>query len=90
MGPPVRTKMKTTTPFVPRGDRPAAELVGEFERLQSELVQFAREADRLPVHKIRIASPFNTRFRYNLFSALSILARHQHRHLWQAEQNLST
>jgi len=24
--------------------------------------------------------------RYNVFAALSIMARHQHRHLWQAEQ----
>ena len=88
MGPPVRTKMKTAAPFVPRGDRPAAELAGEFERLQSELVQLAREADALPVHKIKIASPFNTRLRYNLFAALSILARHQHRHLWQAEESV--
>jgi hypothetical protein len=88
MGPPVRTKFRTAAPFVPRGDRPVAELVGEFERLQREVVQLAREADALPVDKVKIASPFNTRLRYNLFAALSILARHQHRHLWQAEQTL--
>ena len=28
----------------------------------------------------------DARARYNVFAALSIMARHQHRHLWQAEQ----
>ena len=60
----------------------------EFERLQTEQLALAREADGLPIHRVKIASPFNTRFYYNLFSALSILPRHQHRHLWQAEQVL--
>ena len=30
--------------------------------------------------------PVDARARYNVFAALSIMARHQHRHLWQAEQ----
>ena len=46
------------------------------------------EADGLPIDRVKIASPFNTRLRYNVFSAFSILPRHQHRHLWQAEQHL--
>lgn len=85
-GPPVRMKVKTTAPFVPRGDRPPAELVDEFERLQREQVALTREADGLPIDRVRITSPFNTRVRYNVFAALTILPRHQHRHLWQAEQ----
>jgi hypothetical protein len=88
MGPPVKRKFKTTAPFVPRSDRTSADLVSEFERLQAEQLVLAREADRLPIDRVKIASPFNPRLRYNLFSALSILPRHQHRHLWQAEQNL--
>lgn len=85
-GPPVKFRVKTTAPFVPRGDRPAAELVEEFARLQREQVALAREADGLAVHRVRIASPFDTRVRYSVYSALTILPRHQHRHLWQAEQ----
>jgi hypothetical protein len=38
---------------------------------------------------VKIGSPFNTRVKYNVFSALSVLPRHQHRHLWQAEQTLA-
>ena len=88
MGPPVKRRFTTTAPFVPRSDRTGADLVSEFERLQAEQLVLAREADTLPIHRVKIASPFNPRLRYNLFSALSILPRHQHRHLWQAEQNL--
>jgi hypothetical protein len=88
MGPPVKRRFATTAPFVPRADRASADLVAEFERLQSEQLALAREADGLPINRVKIASPFNPRLRYNLFSALSILPRHQHRHLWQAEQNL--
>ncbi|HEY6361870.1 MAG TPA: DinB family protein [Vicinamibacterales bacterium] len=88
MGPPVKRKFATMAPFVPRSDRNSADHVAEFERLQAEQLALAREADRLPIQRVKIASPFNTRVYYNLFSALSILPRHQHRHLWQAEQVL--
>ncbi len=88
MGPPVKRRFKTAAPFVPRADRTSAELVAEFERLQAELLALAREADGLPIDRVKIASPFNTRLRYNVFAAFSILPRHQHRHLWQAEQHL--
>jgi hypothetical protein len=88
MGPPVKRKFTTTAPFVPRSDRASADLVSEFERLQGEQLVLARQADGLPIDRVKIASPFNPRLRYNLFSAMSILPRHQHRHLWQAEQNL--
>ena len=45
-----------------------------------------RAARGLPIGRVGVVSPFNGRMKYNLFAALSILARHQHRHLWQAEQ----
>lgn len=79
-------KAKTIPAFVPTGERAPDELVAEFERLQDQQIACVRESDGLAVHRIRITSPFDRRVRYNLFSALSILARHQHRHLWQAER----
>jgi hypothetical protein len=35
-------------------------------------------------------SPFDSRVRYNLFSAFRIIAAHQRRHLWQAEQAIGS
>src|SRR6266550_1044877 len=39
-----------------------------------------------PPVRVRLTSPFNARVRYNLYSCFTILPRHQHRHLWQAER----
>ena len=45
-----------------------------------------RDAEGLAIDRVRIPSPFNPRIQYNAWSALVIIPRHQHRHLWQAEQ----
>ena len=84
--PPVRVRTKTIARFIPESTAPAAELVAEFERLQEVQLGYLRAADGLPLNEIRVASPFNAKIRYNLYSCFSILPAHQHRHLWQAEQ----
>jgi hypothetical protein len=81
-----RFKAKTIPAFVPSSDRSAQEIMAEFDRLQAEQIAVTREADGLPIDRVKMTSPFNAKVRYNIFAALSILPRHQHRHLWQAEQ----
>ena len=83
---PGRFKSKTIPAFVPTSDRQAEEVIAEFDRLQAEQIALTRAAHGLPIDSVKMASPFNAKVRYNIFSALSILPRHQHRHLWQAEQ----
>jgi len=85
-GPPVRLRVKTTPPFVPAAADPPGQLIAEFDRLQTAQVTVTRDADGLPVDRIKIASPFDARLKYSLYAALTILPRHQHRHLWQAER----
>jgi hypothetical protein len=85
-----RFKAKTIPAFVPFSDRSAGEIMAEFDRLQAEQIAVTREADGLPIDRVKMTSPFNANVRYNLFAALSILPRHQHRHLWQAEQAIET
>jgi DinB superfamily len=83
--PPIRKKVKTTAPFVPKSTRAKADAFGEFAALQEKLIDLlraAREADLA----LKIVSPFDKRVRYNLFSAFRIIAAHERRHLWQAEQ----
>ena len=86
LGPGKGFKTKAIPAWVPSGDRHPDELVAEFERWQREQIALVRHADGLPIHAVKITSPVDARARYNVFAALSILARHQHRHLWQAEQ----
>jgi hypothetical protein len=84
--PPIRQKVKTAAPFVPRAVRAKAESFGEFSRLQEKLLVMLRNASELDLGRIKIVSPFDKRVRYNVYSAFRIVAAHQRRHLWQAEQ----
>lgn len=86
MGPPARMKVKTPPSFVPLGGAGPVSLRAEFGRLQVELQRCVGEGDSLPLQSVKLSSPFSERARYSIFSALSIVPRHQHRHLWQAEQ----
>jgi len=83
-------RARTLPAFVPAGEQthlPREALVADFDRLQGELIELAREADGLPLDALRITSPFDPRgrLRYNVYSTFVILPRHQRRHLWQAE-----
>jgi hypothetical protein len=86
LGPGKGFKTKAIPAWVPSGDRHPDELVAEFERWQTEQLACVRDADGLPIDAVKLTSPVDARARYNVFAALSIMARHQHRHLWQAEQ----
>ncbi|HEX8171559.1 MAG TPA: DinB family protein [Thermoanaerobaculia bacterium] len=84
--PPIRRKVKTAAPFVPKAVRAKAEAFGEFGALQTRLSELMQEAEGLDLRKIKIVSPFDKRVKYNLYSAFAIVIAHQRRHLWQAEQ----
>lgn len=86
MGPGQGMKVRTVASMVPSSGAPPAELVAEFDRLQEEQMELARQADGLPMHRVNVASPFSARVKYDAYSALTILPRHQHRHLDQAER----
>jgi DinB superfamily len=86
MGPPVRIRFQTIARFVPQGGAAPEVLVQEFHRLQAAQLECLAQTDGLPLGRVRVTSPFNARVRYNLYSCFSILPRHQHRHLWQAER----
>ena len=84
--PPIRKRVTTSAPFVPKSVRAKAEAFGEFSSLQAKLLDLISEADGLNLKKMRIVSPFDKRVKYNVYSAFRILVAHQRRHLWQAEQ----
>jgi hypothetical protein len=84
--PPIRKRMATSAPFVPKAVRTKADAFGEFSSLQSKLIDLLHQAGGLDLGKLKIVSPFDKRVRYNLYSAFMIVVAHQRRHLWQAEQ----
>jgi DinB family protein len=79
-------KVKTQPSFVPFRDRLPAEIIASFDRLHTDLIVVTRECDGVPIDRVKIASPFNEKARYNLYSALTITATHDFRHLLQAER----
>ncbi len=85
-GPPVRVRVKTPTRFVPTSCPAPSQLIEEFARWQDEQIACVKQAHGLPIDRVRMTSPFNDRLKYNLYAALTILPRHQHQHLWQAEE----
>lgn len=78
-------RVKTTPEFEPRDVAPMNESVTEFSKLQSSLIHLVRSSEQHSLSEIRIVSPFGGKMKYNVFSAFTILPRHQHRHLQQAE-----
>lgn len=78
-------RVKTTGPFTPRGGQTREQLLSDFVRLQGDLIGLIRSADALPIDRVKIQSPFG-KMRYNAYSALEIVAQHEHRHLQQAEE----
>ena len=87
MPPPVRRmRVKAKPAFTPAAGGDPAALLAEFARLQEEMLGLVRAADGLAIDKTMLVSAIDNRARYNLFACLGILARHQHRHLWQAER----
>jgi hypothetical protein len=85
-GPDSRGRVQTTPAFVPAGAPPAEVVTTEFERWQGALLALLASADGLPIDKVAMTSPFNARMKYNLYAGFSVIPRHQHRHLQQAER----
>ena len=79
-------RASTAPAFVPSGALPRDHLLAEFDRLQEEQISLALQAEGLPLGQVKIASPFDPRVRYNLYSCFVILPRHQRRHVEQAER----
>ena len=78
--------IKTTAAFVPKRGRSPKQIMSDFVKLQAELAAVIRSGDGLPLDRVKIVSPFGGRMKYNAYSALVIIARHQHRHIDQAEE----
>ncbi len=82
-------KSRTAAPFVPGTELPRAQIASEFRHWNTEEAALVREAEGLQVDKTTLESPFVKGARYDGFSALWIVARHEHRHLKQAERALA-
>lgn len=86
VAPSSAVKLKAPASVVPEREHDMPALLREFAALQAELADCARETEGLPIDRVMVMSPFDRRISYNLYAALTLVARHQHRHLLQAER----
>jgi hypothetical protein len=84
--PPPRLKFKANAPFQPVEFGPAERVLPDFLALQEQIEACVHEAAGLAIDQVKVVSPVDTRVKYNAFAALQIVAAHERRHLWQAEQ----
>ena len=78
-------RTRTVPAWEPTGAS-AEQVMAGFSQLQAELIDCVRAADLLPLDRVTLRSPFDDRVTYNLYSALTLIPRHQQRHLLQAER----
>ena len=76
----------TVPALMPSVDTAFDDVAADFERLQAEIISCVRAAEGRALDRVTLVSPFDRRVRYNLYAALTLVPRHQHRHLRQAER----
>jgi len=79
-------RTRTIKAWVPAAGESPETVMADFARLQSEMIACVREADRLPIDRVTLRSPFDARVTCNLYAALTLIPRHQQRHVLQAER----
>lgn len=83
--PPYRMKAKTLPAYIP-AESNLKNALADFVESQKALIEALHRANGIALDQVKVQSSFNPRIHYNLLSFFSILAAHQRRHLWQAEQ----
>jgi hypothetical protein len=78
-------RTKTLPAYVPGADH-LSDPLNDFLASQQQLIETLYRANGIRLDRVKVQSSFNPRIYYNLLSFFSILAAHQRRHLWQAEQ----
>ena len=89
MEPPYRLRFKAPNKLLPAEPLSREDTVQNFSKLHEEIIILLKEAPFYLLDKIRFYSPGSRHFSWSFIEILSIIAAHERRHLWQAEQIVS-
>lgn len=90
MEPPARIiKVKAPESFRPGAPRARSEIMAAFGAYQVQFVDRLRQANGLDLRRARVHSPASSWIKVSLNSGFALMAAHERRHLWQAEQVLA-
>jgi hypothetical protein len=86
MEPPPRQKWRAPKKIVPPSRIGAREALDAFLRANDDLRAIVRQGAPLDLNRIRFHNPFVGIFRFTVATGLLLMASHNRRHLWQADQ----
>jgi hypothetical protein len=88
MEPPVRRfKASSSGPYVPRAELDPSAVIQRFFAVHEELRAFIVEADGVDLARVKVRSPVGPAgLKMSLGRRLQLIAAHDRRHVWQAEQ----
>lgn len=83
--PPVKTRMKAPGKIRPAPQVDRDTLWPSFQSSQADVRRLLKDLAHLDLNAVRFRNPFIHGLRFTLGAGFLILAAHQRRHLWQAE-----
>jgi len=86
MEPPITRKFSAPKPYLPPPEVAIDATVNEFRRISNELLRLAEKARGLDLRKVKTGLSGVPLIKMSLGARLSLLATHDTRHLWQADQ----
>jgi hypothetical protein len=78
-------KLRTKAPAILRPTVVTSDVLPRFLASQEQLLAILTESNGLAIDRIKIASPFASIIRFNIWSSFCLIEIHKQRHLWQAE-----
>ena len=88
MEPPVKRRMKAPTKILPPSGGTRADIMARYHDAHARIRQLILDCADLDVNRATFTNPFISLVRVRVGTAFHILAAHNRRHLWQAEQVL--
>jgi hypothetical protein len=86
MEPPPKSKLPAPRKIVPALHKGKAELIEEWRLAQAEMDAVLRKAAGVDLNGTRFVNPFFSLLRFSVGTGFQVIAAHERRHLWQAEQ----
>lgn len=86
--PPPKRRFKVPKLFSPRKDSTqiyTSEVIQDFILSKNNMIDLIEKSDGLDLNKVKVASPVTKMIKIRLGEYFSIMAPHDRRHLWQAE-----
>ena len=86
MEPPPKHRFKAPRIFRPTVRHISHDVLQRFETTQSQIEGMLTKSETLDLSRIKISSPASRFIRLSVAAAYALIAAHERRHLWQAEE----